>query len=92
MTKILGIDTAQESAAERFLRRLRTALDDLDARPLQYREPVGDLLTRIFLGNAPRRFALGRECRMQDAAEASAMTTTAATRTIRWRGSTRSSH
>jgi recombination associated protein RdgC len=68
--KIIGIDTAQESVAERFLRRLRAGFGDLNIRPLQFRKPVNDLLTAIFLGDAPRQFALGRECRMQDAADA----------------------
>jgi recombination associated protein RdgC len=68
--KVIGIDTAQDSVAERFLRRLRAAFGDLNIRPLQYRQPVGDLLTGIFLGGAPRQFSLGRECRMQDAVDA----------------------
>lgn len=65
--KIIGIDTAQEANAERFLRRLRSAFGDLTLRPLVFREPVSGLLTRILLGNAPGQFAAGRECRMQAA-------------------------
>lgn len=71
--KIIGIDTALEPDAERFLRRLRAALGDMTIRPLEFREPVGGLLTRIFLGNAPRQFALGRECHMQDARDPKAI-------------------
>jgi recombination associated protein RdgC len=69
--KIIGIDSAQESVAERFLRRLRAPFGDLNLRPLEYRQPVSELLTGIFLGGAPRQFALGRECRMQDAGDKS---------------------
>jgi recombination associated protein RdgC len=67
--KIIGINTAQESVAERFLRRLRAPFGELNIRPLQYNQPVNDLLTKIFLGSAPNQFVLGRECRMQDAAD-----------------------
>lgn len=65
--RLIGIDTAQEAMAERFLRRLRAAFGDLAIKPLAFREPVEGLLTKIFLGGAPKQFALGRECRMQDA-------------------------
>ncbi|MCB1844819.1 MAG: recombination-associated protein RdgC [Halioglobus sp.] len=68
--KLIGIDTALESVAERFLRRLRAPFGDLSIRPLQFRQPASELLTSVFLGGAPRQFVLGRECRMQDAADA----------------------
>lgn len=64
--KILAIDAAQPANAERFLRRLKFAYDDLEITPLQFAQPVIGFLTRVFLGNAPATFALGRECRMQD--------------------------
>ena len=66
---IVGIDAAQATVAERFLRRLGAALTLSNVRPLQFEKSIGDLLTRIFLGNAPAQFAVGRECRMQDAAD-----------------------
>jgi len=68
--KVIGIDAAQTSVAERFLRRLRAAFGDLIIRPLQYRQAVSELLSGVFLGGAPERFAVGRECRMQDAGDA----------------------
>jgi len=71
--KLIAIDAAQTSVAERFLRRLRAAFDDLDLRPLQYKRPVSELLTKIFLGDAPHPFAVARECRMQDAADATSI-------------------
>jgi recombination associated protein RdgC len=66
---IIGIDAAQSTVAERFLRRLSAALTLADVRPLTFNKPIGDLLTKIFLGGAPTQFNVGRECRMQDAAD-----------------------
>jgi recombination associated protein RdgC len=74
--KVVGIDTALESVAERFLRRLGAPFGGLVARPLQYKQPVSELLTGIFLGGAPSQFSLGRECRMKDAGDAHS--------TVRW--------
>ncbi len=67
--KIVGVDALQPANAERFVRRLRSAFGDLNLRTLQYKQPVNELLTKIFLGGAPRQFAVGRECRMQDEGE-----------------------
>lgn len=67
--KVLVIDSAGEPNADRFLRRLKAAFGDLTIRPLGFQQPAEMLLRRIFLGDAPGQFALGRECRMQDAAE-----------------------
>ena len=67
--KLVGIDTTLDSVAERFLRRLQAAFDGLNVRPLRYKRPVDELLTKIFFGNAPSQFAVGRECRMQDPAD-----------------------
>lgn len=68
--KIIGIDASRESVAETFLRRLRAPFGDLQIQPLQFSRPVDELLTGIFLGGANARFAVGRECRMQDLADA----------------------
>lgn len=68
--KIVGIDALQDSATERFLHRLQAPFDGLNMHPLQYRKPVDELLTRIFFNDAPQQFAAGRECRMQDLADA----------------------
>lgn len=69
---IIGIDSASENTCERFLRCLRIPLDTLSMRPLEFEQPIGDLLLNIFLGDAPARFALGRECVMLDAKDAGA--------------------
>jgi len=67
--KILAIDAAQETAAERFLRRLQAASERLQFRPLQFKRPFTDVLNSLLLGGAPQQFAAGRECRMRDAAD-----------------------
>ena len=67
--KLLGIDAAQNAAAERFLLHLRKPFDDVTFKPLKFGRPVEELLHKIFFGSAPPQFALGRECRMQDPAE-----------------------
>ena len=74
--KIIGVGAAQEAAAERFIRRLQASIDGLNIRPLQFAKPVGDLLVRVLLQNAPGQFAVGNECRMKDPLDAKA--------TVRW--------
>jgi recombination associated protein RdgC len=71
--KVIGIDVLHDAAAERFLRRLRAAIDGADIRPLQFARPVDELLAAIFFNDAPKQFALGRECRMQDLGDASSV-------------------
>lgn len=71
--KVIAIDTTQDSVADRFLRRLKAPFDGLETRPLQFRDAVDKLLSAILLGGAPAQFALGRECRMQDAADTGAV-------------------
>ena len=70
--QIFGIDAATPRKAERFLEFLRAPLGSIDTAPLAFKRPVGDLLTRIFLGDAPRGIALGNECRMQDPSDSRA--------------------
>jgi DNA recombination-dependent growth factor C len=48
----------------------RTALGKLEAKPLAFERPIERLLARVFEGDAPPKFALGRECRMRDRAAA----------------------
>ena len=67
--KLIAIDAAQSSMAERFLRRLGASVALANVRSLQFQKPLSDLLSAIFLGDTPRQFAAGRECRMQDAAD-----------------------
>jgi recombination associated protein RdgC len=70
--RLIVVDTLSATRAEEFLDHLRAPLGSLDVVPLEFREPFGALLTRIFLGDAPRGFVLGRDCRMQDPADTKA--------------------
>jgi recombination associated protein RdgC len=67
--KILAITTPSANAAERVLDVLRDALGSLQAVPLEYKRPMDSLMTKIFLGDGPSEFGLGRECRMKDLAD-----------------------
>lgn len=69
---IIAIDTLSDLRAEHFLESLRAPLGGLDVAPLAFGRPVGDLLMRIFLGDGPREFAPGGECRMRDPADSRA--------------------
>ncbi len=66
---LIGIDTLSAPRAERFLDHLRAPLGSLEVVPLEHARPFDELLMRIFLGDAPRGFILGRECRMYDPAD-----------------------
>lgn len=67
--KMLAIATPSATNAERLLDSLRGALGSMQAVPLEYKQPAHSLMTKIFLGDAPAEFALGRECRMKDNSE-----------------------
>jgi recombination associated protein RdgC len=66
---VLAVGTASEQRAERFLELLRTALGKLDCEPLTFARPIESVMGRVFSGDPPPRFALGREARMRDRAE-----------------------
>lgn len=66
---LLALDTLSDTRAERFLDNLRGPLGSLEVAPLTFKRPFGELLTQIFMGEAPRGFLLGNECRMQDPAD-----------------------
>ena len=68
-TRVVGIDAARPSMAERFERRLKAAFGNLDLDPLKFESPVSEFLTAMVLGDAPPKFALGHECRMQAAGD-----------------------
>jgi recombination associated protein RdgC len=68
--RVLAVGTASEARAERLLEHLRTALGKLEAKPLAFERPLSELLSRIFGGDPPPKFGLGRECRMRDRTEA----------------------
>ncbi|HEX7062290.1 MAG TPA: recombination-associated protein RdgC [Woeseiaceae bacterium] len=70
--RILAIDTGSDARTEQLVEHLRFAVADVDATPLAFNRPYADLLTRIFLGDAPRGFGLGNECRMCDPSDSKA--------------------
>jgi len=63
---LLAIDVATDTRAEWFIDQLRTCFGQFNCTPLTFNKPPGELLKRIFLGETPLGFSLGRECRMQD--------------------------
>jgi recombination associated protein RdgC len=67
---VLAVGTGSESKAERFVEHLRAALGKLDVKPLSFSRSVEHVLMRIFAEDPPAQFALGREARMRDRAEA----------------------
>jgi recombination associated protein RdgC len=69
---ILGVGTTSASNAERFLDTLRAAFGSLQATPLAFKQPMATLMKRVFLGDGPPEFVLGRECRMRDPSDAAA--------------------
>lgn len=62
---VLAIDVATAAKAEWFLDHLRSCFAQFHCLPLSFNLTAGDLLKRIFLGELPLGFSLGRECRMQ---------------------------
>lgn len=70
--KVLAVDTASETQADRFTEQLRSAFGSLPLTPIEFQEPISKLLTRIFLGQGPTNFQPGRECRMLDPSTGSA--------------------
>ncbi len=70
--RVLAVDTASETQADRFTDQLRSAFGSLPLTPLEFQEPLSRLLTSIFLGQGPTSFLPGRECRMLDPSTGSA--------------------
>ena len=66
---LLVIDVATPTKAEWFLEQLRPCFDQLYCTPLTFNNHPAELMHRIFMGESPLGFSLGRECRMQDATE-----------------------
>ncbi|NND54573.1 MAG: recombination-associated protein RdgC [Gammaproteobacteria bacterium] len=67
--KLLGIDAASVSKAERFIDLLRATLEGFEFTPLAFSQPIGDLLNSVFLGEQVPGLTIGSECRMQDLSE-----------------------
>ena len=72
---LLAIDAGTDSKAEWFIDQLRTCFGEFNCTPLAFNHEPAELLKRIFLGESPLGFTLGRECRMQDLSDSKSIAT-----------------
>lgn len=72
---LLVIDAGTDAKAEWFIDQLRTCFGQFNCTPLAFNQSPGELLKRIFLGENPLGFSIGRECRMQDLSDAKSIVT-----------------
>ena len=72
---LLVIDAGTETKAEWFLDQLRPCFDQFHCTPLTFNILPADLMHRIFMGESPLGFSLGRECRMQDTSDSKSVVT-----------------
>jgi recombination associated protein RdgC len=72
---LLIIDAGTDKKAEWFIDQLRTCFGQFSCSPLTFNKPPGELMKRIFLGETPLGFSLGRECRMQDLSDSRSIAT-----------------
>ena len=72
---MLVIDAGTDSKAEWFIDQLRTCFSEFNCTPLTFNHQPAELLKRIFLGESPLGFTLGRECRMQDLSDSKSIAT-----------------
>lgn len=75
---LLAVDAGTDAKADWFIDQLRTCFGEFTCVPLSFNEEPSALLNRIFLGETPSGFSLGRECRMQDPTDSKSIAT--------WRG------
>jgi recombination associated protein RdgC len=67
--RVLAVGAGSESRAALLIEHLRSALGGLDAKPLEFSRPFGELLARVFTGDGPRELVLARECRLRETSE-----------------------
>lgn len=72
---LLVIDAGTETKAKWFLDQLRPCFDQFHCTPLTFNILPADLMHRIFMGESPLGFSLGRECRMQDTSDSKSVVT-----------------
>ena len=72
---LLVIDAATDAKAEWLIDHLRFCFTSFRCAPLAFNASPAELLTRIFMGESPLGFKLGRECRMQDLMDSKAIAT-----------------
>jgi recombination associated protein RdgC len=66
---LLVLDVTTPTKAEWFLDQLQPCFEQFHCTPLTFNNSPADLMHRIFMGESPLGFSLGRECRMKDATE-----------------------
>ena len=72
---LLVIDAGTDTKAEWLIDQLRRCFDQFFCTPLTFNNSPADLITGIFMGDAPLGFSLGRECRMQDMMDSQSVVT-----------------
>jgi recombination associated protein RdgC len=72
---MLVINVATAAKAEWFIDHLRLCFPRFRCVPLTFNTSVSELMNRVFMGESPLRFALGRECKMQDLMDSRATAT-----------------
>jgi recombination associated protein RdgC len=72
---LLVIDVGTVTKAEWLIDQLRACFDEFYCTPLTFHNSPADLMTGIFMGDAPLGFSLGRECRMQDVMDSKSIVT-----------------
>ena len=72
---LLVIDVGTETKAEWFLDQLRPCFDQFFCTPLTFNILPADLMHRIFMGESPLGFSLGRECRMIEISDSKSVVT-----------------
>jgi recombination associated protein RdgC len=64
--RVLAVGSGSETRAERFVEHLRAAMPGLEIEALELDRPFGELLSRVFTGDAPREFIVAHECRLRE--------------------------
>jgi recombination associated protein RdgC len=70
---LLAINVTTAARAEWFLDHLRACFGRFRCLPLTFNSAPSELMSRVFMGESPLGFALGRECRMQDLTDSKAI-------------------
>jgi recombination associated protein RdgC len=73
--KVLAVGTTSVKHNEGFFDRLGGCIKGLRVSPIEFRLPAEQFMTRLFNGDGPAEFAVGRECRMQNPGEGAASVT-----------------
>jgi recombination associated protein RdgC len=69
---VLAIGSTTAKHVEAMLDRLGECLPEMRFVPIEFKQPAEQFMTRLFNGDGPDGFSLGRECRMRDPGEGGA--------------------